>query len=105
MKSLSLTIGTSHRLNFCEVDFISNPAFRTIRKGGRFYIGTSDSEFPAVNTESAVFERHLFSGETLHAPFHRWFNLEILGCHPDQITFVHFPCSFLYQFIGMVFSG
>lgn len=96
MKSLLLTIGTSYRFNFREVDFVSHPAFRAVCKGGGFYIGTSDSEFPAVNTESAVFKWHIFSRETLHASFHRRFNPEIFGRHPYQITFVHFS---LFPFI------
>ena len=70
VKPLTLPISAFHRGNFSEIHPLRYPAFSTIGKRRGFYKFRANAEFPAVDTEPAVFHGLFFLRETLNLPFY-----------------------------------
>jgi hypothetical protein len=89
VESFTLPVGTFHGIRLREVYPFGYPAFCAIGKRGGFYKFPANPEFPAMDTESAVFGWFLFIRKTLYRAF---------GYRQDSIIVVSHPSfpSLLY---------
>jgi hypothetical protein len=69
VKSLTLAISAFYGSDRVKIHPLRYPAFRAVGKRRGCYKSRADAEFPAVNTEAAVFHRLFFLRETLNLPF------------------------------------
>ena len=97
VKPLTLAISAFYGGNPGKIHLFRYPAFRAVNKGRGFYKSRPNAEFPAVDTESTVFHRLFFPGETLNLPF---------CCRQNPvIMFTHeFRRHLLYSFVKDLYN-